>query len=394
VTGDVEVIEAEVTEVPQRGLVRVDAAPPAFSATGALALAALDDDEFDRRLAALTKGAERVSRIQRAIMKQDVDYGVIPGTDKPTLLKPGAEKLCLAYSLAADFRPTLEIGDGVAAPAIRYRMRCELHLGDLAGPIIAVGYGAANSWEKRYRWRRAERVCPNCGKPAVIKGKAEYGGGWLCWKKKDGCGTTWPDGSAEIEEQVTGQVENPDPWDLEVALAKIAEKRSHVDATLRATGASSLFTQDTEDVVGKGDAEPEEAAERSADGLAGIAELGKAPADFELRQTPEGAAIGFRLRLEQRRAVKVMATGPLAEQLAEVRDQVIGQSVRVWGITGSENYTPAGTKRPITYQVLALERLQAGELVLPADESDGLFSDEEQAAIDAAVMAPVAGRDA
>ncbi len=28
----------------------------------------------------------------KAQMKRDIDYGVIPGTKKPTLLKPGAEK--------------------------------------------------------------------------------------------------------------------------------------------------------------------------------------------------------------------------------------------------------------------------------------------------------------
>lgn len=34
--------------------------------------------------------------------------------------------------------------------------------------------------------------CPKCGKPdAVIKSKEEYGGGWVCFKKKDGCGAKW-----------------------------------------------------------------------------------------------------------------------------------------------------------------------------------------------------------
>ena len=32
--------------------------------------------------------------------KADGDYGIIPGTDKPALLKPGAEKLCEIYGLA------------------------------------------------------------------------------------------------------------------------------------------------------------------------------------------------------------------------------------------------------------------------------------------------------
>ena len=48
---------------------------------------------------------------------------------------------------------------------------------------------------------------------------------------------------------MAGEVENPDPWDLDTTLLKMAEKRAHVDATLRACAASGLFTQDIEDQV-------------------------------------------------------------------------------------------------------------------------------------------------
>lgn len=38
----------------------------------------------------------------------------------------------------------------------------------------------------------ATKACPECGKSnAVIKGKEEYGGGWVCFKKKGGCGYSW-----------------------------------------------------------------------------------------------------------------------------------------------------------------------------------------------------------
>jgi len=39
------------------------------------------------------------------------------------------------------------------------------------------------------------QTCPECGQAAIIKGKAEYGGGYLCWKKKGGCGAKFPDGT-------------------------------------------------------------------------------------------------------------------------------------------------------------------------------------------------------
>jgi hypothetical protein len=127
-------------------------------------------------------------------------------------------------------------------------MRCELHLGDIAGPVVAVGYGSANSWERKHRYRRGERVCPKCGLVGqVIKGKEEYGGGWLCWKSKGGCGAKWPDGAPEIEGQQVGDVENPDPYDLENTLVKMAKKRAHIDAALTGTASSDLFTQDLDE---------------------------------------------------------------------------------------------------------------------------------------------------
>jgi hypothetical protein len=46
--------------------------------------------------------------------------------------------------------------------------------------------------------KRERPPCPNCGKTEhVIKGKEEFGGGWLCWKNKGGCGEKWQDKPAE-----------------------------------------------------------------------------------------------------------------------------------------------------------------------------------------------------
>lgn len=381
-----EIIEGELVEesralavVPDQGM----------AATGALALAALDDDEFERRLSALTKGIARVERIQKALMTKDVDYGVIPGTPKPTLYKPGAEMLCQAYSLAGDFTPLRTIGDGIGAPHLSYLTRCDLHLGSLDGPVVAVGYGAANSWEKRYRYRKAERICPKCGKPAVIKGQEQYGGGWVCWKKRDGCGAKWPNGAAEIESQASGDVDNPDPFDLDVVLAKMAEKRAHVDATLRATNASRLFTQDVEDLARAPDPDPSRvdrvtgeiygAGTTHESGLVGIAELGKAkgkdrdgnpkgpPPDtqYELREeATRGYVIGFRLT-QGRKGYKVLAFGDLAASLSMLN--IIGERVTCWGTMHDESFDNDDGKT-ITYQVMHLERIETPLGILPAPE--------------------------
>lgn len=218
-------------------------------APGVEALALLSDQAFEQKLTALKRGRERIERIQRELMTPEEDFGVIPGTNsKPTLLKPGAEKLCEVYGLRAGFVESTEFGDGLTAPHLRVRMKCELHLGTLDGPVVAEGYGAANSWERKHRYRRGERSCPDCGQEGtVIRGKQEYGGGWLCFAKKGGCGAKFAVNDPAIAEQAVGDVQNEDPYDIENTLLKMAEKRAFIDATLRATATSGLFTQDLED---------------------------------------------------------------------------------------------------------------------------------------------------
>lgn len=242
---------SEATAVSVRTLEPIDiptALAPRREKAGMLAMAEMSDSEFEQRILALKRGQERIKRIKQELMEEDAHYGLIPGTKKPTLLKPGAEVLCSIYSLRADFIPTVEAGDGTTAPHLRVTMRCELHLGDTAGPVVAVGYGSANSWERKHRYRRGERTCPKCGVVGqIIKGKEEYGGGWLCWKSKGGCGAKWADGAPEIEAQQAGDVQNPDPYDLENTLIKMAKKRAHIDAALTGTASSDLFTQDLDD---------------------------------------------------------------------------------------------------------------------------------------------------
>ena len=115
------------------------------------------------------------------------------------------------------------------------------------GESIGEGLGSCNSWEKKYRYRKAERVCPECGKSAIIKGKQEYGGGYVCFGKKGGCGAKFKDGDPSIEGQEVGQVKNPDPSEQVNTIDKMAQKRAFVAAVLISTNASDYFTQDMED---------------------------------------------------------------------------------------------------------------------------------------------------
>jgi hypothetical protein len=183
------------------------------------------------------------------VMVKDHDYGIIPGTDKPTLLKPGAEKLNSLFGLTPTFEPMTTILDVTGLehggePFILYQYKCRIFNG---AALVAEGIGSCNSWEKKYRYRQQERTCPACHKATIIKGKAEYGGGYVCFTKKGGCGAKFKDGDPAIVGQATGQVKNPDISELINTLDKMAQKRALIAGTLIATNASDHYNQDLED---------------------------------------------------------------------------------------------------------------------------------------------------
>ena len=184
---------------------------------------------------------EKVQDAMRRAMHDGEHYGVIPGTQKPTLLKPGAEKLCLLFRLAPSYDVTRREMDG---SHIEYEVACQLrHI--TSDSLIASGVGLCTTMETRYRWRKGAHACPHCAESAIIKGKEEFGGGWLCWKKKGGCGAKFGDDAFDMAD--LKPVENPDLPDTYNTVLKMAKKRAMVDAVLTATAASDLFTQYMED---------------------------------------------------------------------------------------------------------------------------------------------------
>jgi hypothetical protein len=204
---------------------------------GVQALAMMSDEAFEERLRNLKLGRERIARVQREYMNEDEDYGTIPNTPKPTLFKSGAEKLAQLYGLAARVESAFVAGDGEKTPPLTFNAECYLHIGSFDGAIVAVGHGTANSWEKRYR--RDTKVCPRCSQPKIIKSK--YDPGWYCLNCKSKFGQNDP----EITEQSPAQAGDVrEAYDLGVTLLKMSEKRAFVDAVLRATATSGLFTQD------------------------------------------------------------------------------------------------------------------------------------------------------
>lgn len=168
----------------------------------------------------LTARLALIQDVMRSVMKEDVDFGVIPGTPKPSLFKPGAEKLCVTFRLAAD-RPEVEqvpdyVGD------IRYRVQVPIRSSD--GTVIAVGIGECSTGEEKYRWRRPVH-------------QNEFNAA--------------PEDRKRQKFQRNGEVWNQvrvEPSDVANTVLKMAHKRAYVHGVIMATAAGSIFTQDIEDL--------------------------------------------------------------------------------------------------------------------------------------------------
>lgn len=172
----------------------------------------------------------RISQLQEFVkgyMKKGDDYGIVPGTDKLTLLKPGAEKLCDVYGLAAGEAKIEFTRDDTKSPIyISYRVSLPL-ISRADGRVIMVGVGSANSWEKKYKWRwvSEKKVPPTLDKNSLL------------FEERNG----------QYGSYRSYRIPNEEIDDIDNTLLKMAKKRALVDAVLSATRSSALFTQDMED---------------------------------------------------------------------------------------------------------------------------------------------------
>lgn len=195
----------------------------------------------DRRdVAEIIGHVTMVQEVMRAVMKPDVHYGTIPGTDKPTLLKPGAEVLCMAFRIADSYA----VEDLSTEYTVRYRVTCTgTH--QVTGNILGTGMGEASSGEEKYKWRKAnspqefEATLPNLRREKHIKPRNK---------------------EAFVLQQV-----RTDPADLANTILKMANKRAKMAMVLNVTAASDCFTQDLEDMD---DALRDHLARRGEDGQA------------------------------------------------------------------------------------------------------------------------------
>jgi len=167
--------------------------------------------------------AKAVQEIMGAVMREGEHYGKIPGTDKPTLYKAGAEKLCMTFRIADTYRT-----EDLSTPdCIRYRVTC-IGLHQLSGVELGSGMGECSTSEEKYRWRRA--VCKEefDATPETMR-RVKYARG--------------KQGSFYTQDQV-----RTEPADLANTVLKMANKRAKMAMVLNVTAASDCFTQDIEDL--------------------------------------------------------------------------------------------------------------------------------------------------
>jgi hypothetical protein len=244
---------AEATEVVDARV--VDEPPPPVPDLGALVPMGGKELAVTPQVQAteLVERLDVIKQAQTTAMEAGVDYGAIPGTgSKPTLLKPGAEKLSVLFQLDVQLVNEKTWGPGdhltVTSKATVFHAP--------TGARLGFGEGLCTTREKKYGKRKQDRSCPDCGEATIKKSKfpprSEPGAepGWYCFAKLGGCGKEFAASDPQIVEQPVGEVENPDLPDLWNTVVKMAEKRARVDAVLAVTGASALFTQDVEDAEG------------------------------------------------------------------------------------------------------------------------------------------------
>lgn len=198
-------------------------------------------EEYAMSVDSVVKQIELIQTVMKKVMKDGEHYGVIPGCgSKPSLLKPGAEKLGVTFRLAPSYKITEQ---NLPHEHRGYEVVTTLtHIP--TGQVVGEGVGYCSTMEGKYRYRTGEVELT--GKPVP----QEY------WKERDikllgGRGFVSkknPDtGKWEIARQGE-KVEHDNPADYYNTCLKMSKKRSQVDAILTATAASDIFTQDIEDM--------------------------------------------------------------------------------------------------------------------------------------------------
>lgn len=163
-----------------------------------------------------------LDELLKHVMKKDVHYGTIPGTKKPTLYKPGAEKITASFRLV----PRSIVEDLSGPDFFRYRVRVELT--NREGVPLGEGIGECSTLEEKYMWRAAV-----CDEEFAATGEDRKR---VKYAKGQG-------GSVYTVKQI-----RTNAADIANTVLKMADKRAYIAVVLKTTAASDVFDQDLEDL--------------------------------------------------------------------------------------------------------------------------------------------------
>lgn len=181
------------------------------------ALSIIETVDIDNISTTMNKIAQMQAVVQKTL-KQGHDFGEVPGTSKPTLLKPGGEKICMLFGLNPEYE-FLQTTEDYDKEFFSYNIRCTLLRN---GQPVAQGVGSCNSKEKKYRFINVDTIPEN------------YMGASESFTDKYG--------------RTKYKINNPDICSLVNTILKMAKKRAFIDAVLQVASLSEVFTQDIEDM--------------------------------------------------------------------------------------------------------------------------------------------------
>ena len=153
---------------------------------------------------------QKVLEIKNKAMREGVHYGIIPGTKKPSLWKPGAERLCKAFRLEPGFETTSRDDPN-----------------------------RTFNWKKWDYDKRKEIE-------GTTRGYLEYDS--RCTLTHIPTGDVWAKNVSASCNNFETRYQSLNPYNVKNTLEKISEKRALVAAVLIGTAASDIFTQDLEDL--------------------------------------------------------------------------------------------------------------------------------------------------
>jgi hypothetical protein len=176
-------------------------------------------------LQAINNTLQKIGAFQLLVQKtlrQGQDFDTIPGTNKPTLLKAGAEKINMLMGLVPSYDIDSRVED-FDKGFISYSFRCTLMRN---GEPVSQGVGCCNSLEPKYKytWVKEDEIPAHVDKDDLKQMPDKYG------------------------RFTKYQIENSETAGLANTIMKMAKKRAYVDATLQVAALSDVFTQDLEDM--------------------------------------------------------------------------------------------------------------------------------------------------